>query len=145
MRSLQSATRSVRQSQRESPRTVLAFFATTLGLLLAFIGGTVAVLARYKTHTEAIPFLLIFGGLAFLMLVVGVFYIIMFRDPSSLMLGQVTGSEYVEIQRVQLGDSRAGERELPIEQHGTEPPVILGELDSTISPGDGEPAEEEEE
>lgn len=126
---LQHATRVIRRSQTESPKTVLGFFATTLAVLLTFIGIAIAVLARYQTYTELIPFLLFFGALAFIGLLTGVFYIILFRDPSQLMLGQVTGSEYAEIQRVQLGDSRSGERQLPIEQRGTEPPVVLTELE----------------
>lgn len=126
------ATRTVRRRYTENPRTVLAFYATVLGLALAAVIGLVATLASTHVMTDAIPWLIVFAGAIFVALVAGVF-VVMLIDPSKLMLGQVTGHEYAEIQRLSLGDSRSGEREIPIAQAGPGAPVIL----APVELGDG--------
>jgi hypothetical protein len=117
----------VRRRYTENPRTVLGFFATVLGLILAADIAAVATLAYADVKTGLIPWLLGFAGVVFVALV-GAVLVIALVDPSKLMLGRVTGSEYAEIQRLTLGDSRAGERELPVTQAGRGAPIVLGEL-----------------
>ncbi len=72
--------------------------------------GSVAVLADSDEHADLLPWIL---GLGFLFVVAltAAIFVLMAKNPSKLMLGQVTGAEYADIQRVvMLGDSRSGER-----------------------------------
>jgi hypothetical protein len=105
---ISEVTRAIRGRQTINPRTVLGFYATVIGLLLAATVGGVAVLATTGHALHLIPWLLGFAGAAVVVLLIGVF-IITLVDPSKLMLGQVTGSEYVAIQRTVLGDALTGE------------------------------------
>lgn len=97
----------------ESPRTILAFHATVIGILLTFALGATATLAWSGSMDWLIPWIL---GLGFLTAsgYAGAVFWVAKDDPSKLMLGQVTGHEYAEIQRVVLGDSTTGERATPI-------------------------------
>jgi hypothetical protein len=110
---IKEAVRAVRSRQTINPRTVLGFYATVLGLLLAAVVSAVGVLAATDTSTNLIPWLLGFAGSVVFLLLVGVF-IVTLVDPSHLMLGQITGSEYVEIRRATLGDSTRGEHVVTI-------------------------------
>ena len=101
--------RAVKDKQTSSPRTVLGFYATVIGILVSACVAAAGVLAKTGTATDLIPWVLGFGGLVLLLVLVGVF-IVTLIDPSKLMLGHVTGSEYAEIHRVALGDSGAGEK-----------------------------------
>lgn len=111
---------------------MLAFYATVLGLTLAATVGVVTALAWSRTATSAIPFVLCFGGLAFLLVLGSVLYINL-RDPSRLMLGRVTGSEYAEIQHLRLGDSQSGEREVPVTFSGSAVAMVLHETTELTS------------
>lgn len=103
-------TQAVRGRQTINPRTVLGFYATVLGLMLTGTVAAVGVLASTKTYTTLIPWLLGFAGIMLFLLLSGVF-IITLINPSHLMLGQITGTEFAEIQRTTtLGDSTHGER-----------------------------------
>jgi hypothetical protein len=92
---------------------VLGFYATVLGLMLTAAVAAVGVLAATDTSTNLIPWLLGFAGAVVVLLLLGVF-IVTLVDPSHLMLGQISGSEYVEIQRATLGDSTRGEHQVAI-------------------------------
>jgi hypothetical protein len=92
-----------------NPKTVLGFYATVLGLVLATTVGLVGVLAVNNVATYLIPWLLGFSGFVFVALIAGVF-IVSLKDPSKLMLTQVTGMEYAQIQTLILGDSSTGDR-----------------------------------
>lgn len=102
-------TNAIRSRQVSNPRTVLGFYAGVLGLLLTAAVAAVGVLASTKEDTSLIPWLLGFAGLVVLLLLIGVF-IVTLIDPSKLMLGQITGTEYANIHRVVLGDSDQGSR-----------------------------------
>jgi uncharacterized membrane protein YidH (DUF202 family) len=52
----------VRQRQTQNPRTVLAFYATVLGLILAAVVGLVLVLAATGIDTGLIPAAVVFAG-----------------------------------------------------------------------------------
>src|ERR1700678_2325646 len=99
----------IRSRQISNPKTVLGFYATVLAILLSGDVGAIAVLATTRVSTFLIPWLLGFAGLNVFMLLAGVF-IITLIDPSKLMLGQITGTEYAQIHRVMLGDSDSGQR-----------------------------------
>ena len=106
-------TRAVRSRQAVNPRTVLGFYATVIGLVLVASALIVAALITSDEYGWLIPWILIFAGVLVVALVVGVFAVSL-SDPSRLMLTQVTGSEYAEIQRfVVLGSSATGERLVP--------------------------------
>jgi hypothetical protein len=106
------AIRRVSQSRSQNPKTILAFYATVLGLTLTADVAVVAVLASTDVLTGLIPWLLGFAGLMSLALMVAVF-VIALKDPSKLMLGQVSGTEYVEIQRLSVDAGRATEQIAP--------------------------------
>lgn len=100
----------------------MAFFATVIALMLA--GAIGLVVASDHAGTQgAIPWILGFVGLVFLLIVGGIFAV-MLRDPSKLMLGQITGEEYAQIRRMTLGDSRSGEQ-VVVEQVGMGQPKSL--------------------
>ncbi|MEE6273333.1 hypothetical protein V2J56_08230 [Georgenia sp. MJ206] len=100
----------VGSKQTSNPKTVLAFYATVLGIVLAGTISAVGVLAWTDTATELIPWVLLVGWSTALAIVAGV-YRLNSKDPSRLMLGQITGTEYAAIHSTTLGDSTRGERE----------------------------------
>lgn len=108
---IDGVTQGIRHRRNESPRTVLAFAATVLGLALAGDVGAVGVLAGTGVSTYLIPWLLGFAALLVVALLVTVFLIAL-RDPSKLMLGQVTGTEYVKIQSSLVRSSNTVELDL---------------------------------
>lgn len=114
-------TQAVRRKQTLNPKTVLGFYATILGLLFAGVVGIVSVLAATDTSTFLIPWLLGFAGTFLLLLMLGVF-IVSLRDPSRLLLTQVSGTEYVAIQtQTVLGDSLTGERVITLAVNSAQP------------------------
>jgi hypothetical protein len=104
---IKQAVESISQRQSSSPRTILGFL---LGMYGALIGGSAAVIIGLvaSSSDEYIPFVLAFAALVTLALGCAVI-IIAWKDPSRLMLGQVTASEYATIRRLHLGDDKQGE------------------------------------
>jgi hypothetical protein len=100
----------IRARQSTNPRTLLAFYGSVLAIVIIGAVGAVTALAETHTMTYLIPWILVFAGVVIVALLVGVF-VLTIVDPSSLMLGQVTASDYVAIHRLRLGDSDMGERE----------------------------------
>jgi hypothetical protein len=100
---------SFRSSKTYNPKTFLAYFATLFGLVLVGATTLCGVLAWTGTAVWLIPFVFGFVGLVTLFVLVGIF-VVMLVDPSKVMLTQVSGTEYVEIQRATLGDSSSGTR-----------------------------------
>jgi hypothetical protein len=98
----------IRTRQTTQPKTVLGFFWSSLALILGLCVTAVLILAKTNTMTNLIPFILGFGGVVFVLVLAGVF-IVMLADPTKLMLGQVSGTEYFEGHRIRLGDSERGE------------------------------------
>ncbi|MFG2037530.1 hypothetical protein [Dactylosporangium sp. NPDC048998] len=108
---LKEVTEAVRGRQTINPRTVLGFYATVLGLLLAAVVSGSAVLASTKTATWLIPWLILFAAVMFVALIAGVFVITLI-DPSKLMLTQISGTEYATIRKITLGSSESERTEL---------------------------------
>lgn len=97
----------IRSRTSTNPRTVLAFLGTVL-VAVSFAGvAAVGLLAGEPSTRWLVAWVL---GALFLLVVavLGIVLGIAWRDPSRLMLGQVTGTEYAEIRRVQLGDTVTG-------------------------------------
>jgi hypothetical protein len=100
--------RAVRASQQVRPNNVLSFYVIVLlviegacALALGFLGG------REPLH-YLVPYVLGFAAISFLGILVTVI-VLTVKFPEKLMLGEVSGTEYVEIQQATLGDSRSGE------------------------------------
>lgn len=121
--------RAMRSNRTENPKTVLAFFATVLGIVLAAVVVAVGLLVRANGPEGTVVGVLIFGGVIATLLITAVF-VLTVLDPSKLMLGQVTGTEYAEIQRVTLGDSSTGERTAAL-LPSLAAPVVLEQIAAT--------------
>lgn len=98
----------------QAPKTVLGFFAIVLAILVTGVAAVVAILARNSTVTYLIVPILVFAGIVVIGVLVGVF-VTAWKDPTILMLGQVSGEIFVENRRLKLGDSVAGEQTVVIE------------------------------
>ena len=100
--------RAVASRSTTNPKTVLAFFGTVIGLLLAAaIGASVAL--KGSSLQSMVPIIWIVAGSVVVLLVIGLF-VVMLLDPTKLMLGRVSGQEYMAMHRTVLGDSVYGEQ-----------------------------------
>src|SRR5688572_24618872 len=87
------------------PRTILSFCAAIIGLVLAAAVAIVLALAANDASTYLIPVVLIVAAVIVVAIILGVLLMAV-KDPSKLMLGQVTGDEFIRVQQqVMLGDS----------------------------------------
>lgn len=84
-----TATKVLQRRETAQPRTVLAYYGAITGLVLGGVVGAVSTLAATGVSTYLIPWLLGFGALIVVAVLVGVF-VVMLKDPSRLMLGQVS-------------------------------------------------------
>lgn len=104
---------SIQAARTQNPKTILAFFAIVLSIVVAGAISLTAVLAWSGQLVWLIPWVI--GVCA--VVAVGIFVVtvvIMWKDPSKLMLTGISGKEYVAIQRkVILGDSSTGEHLAP--------------------------------
>lgn len=129
--------RQVASRDTTSPKTALGFFALVLGLALAAGVPTIAVLSRREELHFLIPWVLGFFALLVIVSFVGIFAFVVFGDPSKLMLGQVTGTEYRELQRMLLGDSSTGVRPAGLIDSGGMPQIAAeGTERRELRPGD---------
>jgi hypothetical protein len=101
-------THAIRTGEYRSPRTVLGFFAGMVGIAATVLIFVIWLLEKSANLRYLIPIVLTVFLAIFLFVLVGVMLIAL-KDPSKLMLGQISGRDYAEIQRVTLGDSRSGE------------------------------------
>jgi hypothetical protein len=110
--------KAIQSRQSSNPKTVLGFYGAVLAVILGGCVAAVWVLAVTHTMTSLIPWIFGAGAIVFVGLLITV-VVINLVDPSKLMLGQISGIEYSEIQRARLGDSLKGEREVVL-IHGVE-------------------------
>jgi hypothetical protein len=75
-----------------APKTVLGFFAIALAILASACAVVVGLLARVDALHALIPWVLGFGASVLVAVLAGVF-ITAWKDPTILMLGQVTGEK----------------------------------------------------
>ena len=123
-----SLNRSILSREHSTPKTALGFFAGVLAILTAGAVLTVGVIATQKTERYLIPWILLFVFALFFLMLALVACIVVFGDPTKLMLGQISGSEYREYQEMVLGDSAAGERPaFPKSASRKTPPLVAGE------------------
>ena len=102
------ATEAITSASYRSPKTVLAFFAVIVGVLVSGAVITVAAVARFvELHYLIVP-ILSFTACVVLLVLVCVF-VTAWKDPTILMLGQVTGDIYIQNRKLTLGDSTVGD------------------------------------
>lgn len=93
---------------REAPKTIVGFLVAIYGILMT-ASAAVAIGLATSNKSELVIYILIFAALATVALGVAV-VVITWKDPSRLMLGQVTGREYAAIRYITQGDDTSGER-----------------------------------
>jgi hypothetical protein len=103
---------SISKKESSTPRTILGFLLGMYGVLVAASVTTILGLAA-SDSSGAIPYVLAFIALITIALGVSVIAIA-WKDPSRLMLGQVTASEYANIRQLHLGDDKRGERAVSV-------------------------------
>jgi hypothetical protein len=102
-------THAVRRGEFKSPKTVLGFFAGMVGIAASVMVLTIWLVERTASLRYIVPSVLIAFLAIFLLVLISVM-VIALKDPSKLMLGQISGRDYAEIQKITLGDSSSGER-----------------------------------
>lgn len=102
----------------------MGFFAIVLTIVLSGTAILVGILAQASSLHQLIVPILIFTGAFVLLVVVGVF-VTAWRDPTILMLGQITGEVFLQHKRIVLGDSAMGEVRVPLGNAAT--PTQAGE------------------
>jgi hypothetical protein len=99
---------SIRGRESSAPRTILGFLIGMYGVLVS--GSAAVILGLTTTESDdLIVYVLIFIAVVTLALGLAVL-VITWKDPSRLMLGQITGREYAAIRHLTLGDDVSGER-----------------------------------
>ena len=93
---------------RSEPKTILGFFLAFLGIVEAGVAFLAATLVL-SDQLQAAVFVMI-AGLVVALAVVAWVAVSHARNPTALMLGQVTAREYLAVQRWTAGDSDAGEQ-----------------------------------
>ncbi len=103
-------TRAFKGGERSSPKTVLGFFAIMIGIAGTTAVAAIAFIAGVDKLRYLVPVILIVFLVVFLSVMI-VVMVLSWKDPSKLMLGQITGRDYVLIQqqKMTLGDSTSGE------------------------------------
>lgn len=103
---LREATRAVTTANYRAPKTILGFFALVVAILSS--STVIGILARVAAlHGLIIPVLLLLAGIA-AAAIAGVIATA-WKDPTILMLGQVSGEIYIANRKLTLGDSAAGD------------------------------------
>jgi hypothetical protein len=102
-------TRALRGGERTSPKTVLGFLALMTSIFAALTISITWLLAGTSSLHYLIPIIVGIFVLFFFLVVLAV-VMIAWKDPSKLMLGQITGRDYVLIQQLTMGDNVSGDR-----------------------------------
>jgi hypothetical protein len=79
-----------------------------VGVLVSGSVLAVTAVARVRELQHLVLPILLFAAFVVLMVLVGVF-ITAWKDPTILMLGQVTGDVYIQNRKLTLGDSTVGD------------------------------------
>lgn len=103
----------LRTGEHSSPKTVLGFFGVVLLIVVGGSTGLILALSSSEKTVDYVPYVLGFSALVVVALLTTV-VTAMVKDPTRLMLGQITGREYIDHRRLTLGDSTSGEFELGV-------------------------------
>lgn len=126
--------------QYSAPKTILGFLGAVYVALLSFAFAAILVLVSTESVQWLIAPILAFVGLGTIALLIAVLYFAR-KDPTPLVLGQITGGEFNEHRRITQGDSLHGERIL-IPGAPEEAPVEVEEEDlPRLTGGEGETEE----
>lgn len=91
-----------------APKTALGFYAVILGLTLTACTSIIGALAATGTDIWMIPYIVLFACIFLLAISIGVF-VVTLKNPSKMLLTEVSGRDYMDIQRwMLLGDSKSG-------------------------------------
>lgn len=105
---LREATRAVATADYRTPKTILGFFALVVAVLSSSTVVVIGILAGTPAlHGLIIPVLLLLTGIA--ISAIGGVIATAWKDPTILMLGQVSGEVYIANRRLTLGDSASGD------------------------------------
>lgn len=115
--------RRTRGGEFSTPKTVLGFYAGVMAIVELGVVGVITVLATNDSLRYLVPWTLLFAALV-LVALIGIVVAMNIRDPSKLQLGQMTGREFIDYQRLTLGDSVSGEY---TEEVSGRHSVLLGE------------------
>ncbi len=103
-----SLMQAARHGSYTRPKTVLGFFWAIVATVIS--GALFAIWAVHAADkARFIPWILAFAALVILG-TIGVVVVAMFKDPTKLMLGEMSGDEYTSYRALTLGDSLSGER-----------------------------------
>jgi hypothetical protein len=116
---------------------VLGFYAAVLAILEAGVIGVIAVLATQHSLRYLVPWVLGFGAVVLVLLLV-IVVLMNLIAPMKLQLGQVTGRELIEYERLTLGDSIGGDFVQDV-------PTIRSPLVQPPEPGQLEQPQEDQE
>lgn len=109
MAGIRQAANTLTRATSRQPKTILGFVAIALGIVCAFSGTAVVALSRVSTlHWLILP--IIVAVVVIVVAVLVVVFVIAWKDPTKVMLGEVTAEEFIQYQRLSLGDSESGER-----------------------------------
>jgi hypothetical protein len=105
---LREATRVVATANYRAPKTILGFFALVVAILSSSTVVVIGIIARVPAlHGLIIPVLLLLAAIA--AAAIGGVIATAWKDPTILMLGQVSGEIYIANRRLTLGDSASGD------------------------------------
>jgi hypothetical protein len=121
-------TRAIRGGEYKSPKTVLGFFAGMIGIAATVLISSIWILEGTSSLRYLIPVILAVFLALFLFVLISVI-VITVKDPSKLMLGQISGRDYAEIQKITLGDSSSGERVESVRVSHSRPSVVTVDAD----------------
>jgi hypothetical protein len=105
---LREATRAMTAANYRAPKTILGFFALVVAILSSSTVVVIGIIARVPAlHGLIIPVLLLLAGIA--AAAIGGVIATAWKDPTILMLGQVSGEIYIANRKLTLGDSTTGD------------------------------------
>ena len=105
---LREATRAVAAANYRTPKTILGFFALVVAILSSSTVVVIGILARVPAlHGLIVPVLILLAGIA--AAAIGGVMVTAWKDPTILMLGQVSGEIYIANRKLTLGDSATGD------------------------------------
>lgn len=131
---MRQMSREISSGTYSRPKTVLGFFGIVLLILVAGVVGLGGVVGRYDLSDKLVWVALAFVGVVVIVILFEVFRHLR-RDPTRLMLGEMSGQEFAEYQKMTMGDSLTGEviETTPVPESALKvgtPPLPQGEEES---------------
>src|SRR5262249_9474047 len=105
---LKEAAEGLTTARYRSPKTILGFFSVVMAIYATWPVVIVDVRSRNQALPHLIAPILVFPGALFLAVLAGIL-ITAWKDPTILMLGEVSGEVFIQNRKLTLGDSTAGE------------------------------------